>query len=624
VTEVVKALILDSGIGTRMGAFADSHHKSMALLANGETLLFRQLRILREAGIREFVITTGPFAEQLVETTKSPRFADCRFQFVPNPRYAETNYIVSMYLATDYLAGNDVLLLHGDLVFDRYFAKKLIAHAGTIAAVNRDSSQPEKDFKARITGTRIREIAVDIFDDDCCAFQPFYKLTKEAVSCWLERVAEFVRAGKETVYAEDALNELLLDGSIELEALSYRGHFVSEIDSLSDLSMVSTKIRSFDFAQQPVIEGEDAATSLLRLFDAEGIRKPLFVCGSVPERSGLSESLIQRGIPWMPFKSFSTPPTYSDVQKACAVFKTDNFDAIVSIGGGSAIDVAKCVKLLAGTELKDELPKQTTEPLDVLHIAVPTTAGTGSEATRFAVIYQKGKKQSITHDALIPDYAILDSGLLASLPDPQKKTTLLDALTQCIESFWSVNSTEQSKKYASEGIRLILDTTDAYLAGDAAAARKMLKASCCSGKAINISQTTASHAMSYKLTSLLNVPHGAAVALTLPNVWYYLIENYDKCTDSRGVPYLKDTMAELTSLFGASADRDAVAAFEMFYRKLEMPLVILEDGAEIEKLASSVNIQRLKNFPVMVSKEAIADIYQKSLSGKGNCHEKHP
>ena len=116
----MKAIILNSGIGNRMGEFTQTHHKSMARLQNGETIFGRQLRILRANGIRDFVITTGPFAEQLQNVASRSLFSDCRFTWVPNPVYRDTNYIYSLYLAREAL-DTDCLLLHGDLVFSAAF-----------------------------------------------------------------------------------------------------------------------------------------------------------------------------------------------------------------------------------------------------------------------------------------------------------------------------------------------------------------------------------------------------------------------------------------------------------------------------------------------------------------------
>jgi alcohol dehydrogenase class IV len=187
----------------------------------------------------------------------------------------------------------------------------------------------------------------------------------------------------------------------------------------------------------------------------------------------------------------------------------------MAIGGGSAMDVAKCVKLYCATPgngadgsfLKEE-PVSARIPF----LAMPTTAGTGSEATRYAVIYYEGKKQSVTHDSLIPETVLMDPACLKTLPLYQRKATMMDALCHAIESFWSVNSTEESKAYSRKAVKGVLKNIEAYLKNTEEGNAGMLVAAHEAGKAINITQTTAGHAMCYKITNLFNCAHGHAKA----------------------------------------------------------------------------------------------------------------
>lgn len=121
----MKALIFNSGIGKRMGELTKNSPKSMVKLLNGETIFERQIRILSECGIKDFVITTGPFEDQLVNVTKKDAYKNLSFKFVHNDLYAETNYIYSCYLAKKYL-DDDLLTLHGDLVFNKNLVIKML------------------------------------------------------------------------------------------------------------------------------------------------------------------------------------------------------------------------------------------------------------------------------------------------------------------------------------------------------------------------------------------------------------------------------------------------------------------------------------------------------------------
>ena len=198
----------------------------------------------------------------------------------------------------------------------------------------------------------------------------------------------------------------------------------------------------------------------------KGYNQVFLICGdrSFKNCDKLVNALDNGGVSYSRFSSFTPNPTTESVDAGIQAFRDSVFDAIIAVGGGSAIDIAKCIKLYGGRvqETWDERLSKQSHPVDVPLIVMPTTAGSGSEATRFAVIYHKGVKQSITADAILPNAVIYDSSVLHELPDYQKKATVFDALCHCIESFWSINSTDESKEYAKEGIELILKNVDDY------------------------------------------------------------------------------------------------------------------------------------------------------------------
>lgn len=238
----MKAIIFNSGLGKRMGEFTKTHHKSMAILKNGEKILERQIRILGNCGITEFVITTGPFKEQIEYVCQN--FKKYKFHFIQNPIYDQTNYIYSMWLAKDYL-DDDFLMLHGDLVFNQGLVEDVLNDKrNSVCLINEEKSLPEKDFKGRVIDGKLKEVSIKIFDDDCYAFQPLYKLKKEDLLKWVDRVDKFVKNGNTSVYAENALNEILND--INIYAKSYKNHYIDEIDNLEDYSRVTNEIDEFD------------------------------------------------------------------------------------------------------------------------------------------------------------------------------------------------------------------------------------------------------------------------------------------------------------------------------------------------------------------------------------------
>lgn len=245
----MKVIIFNSGLGSRMGGLTENNPKCMVKLYNGETIFERQIRILSDCGIKDFIITTGPFKEQLYEV--ADKFKNLNFQFVANDDYKNTNYIVSMNNANKYL-DDDVLLLHGDLVFNKNLVIKLLDNKNkSVCLYNEEKKLPEKDFKGRFKDNKLLEVSVNIFNDDCYAFQPLYKLEKKYIQLWKEKVAEFVKDGKVKVYAENALNEIT--DNMSIYGMSYKDDYIEEIDNEEDYNRVSSEIRYFDYREQNII-----------------------------------------------------------------------------------------------------------------------------------------------------------------------------------------------------------------------------------------------------------------------------------------------------------------------------------------------------------------------------------
>ncbi len=309
------------------------------------------------------------------------------------------------------------------------------------------------------------------------------------------------------------------------------------------------------------------------------------------------------------FMDFLPNPTYESVCKGLKLFKESNSNFILAIGGGSALDVAKCIKLFSSLNSNKNYLEQEYSDNDVTLMAIPTTAGTGSEATKYAVIYYQGKKQSITHNSIIPKIVLFDANILDSLPLYQKKATLLDALSHAIESFWSINSTNESKEYSKEAIKLILDNYEEYLKGNKEVYHNMLYASNLAGHAINITQTTAGHAMCYKLTSIYGISHGHAAALINSVLLPYMIDNINKCIDKRGQEYLNNIFQELVSLFHLNKLNELKDYLKNLLVKLDLYNIDV-DIKDIKELTSSVNPIRLKNNPIALSSIEINKIYK--------------
>ena len=321
------------------------------------------------------------------------------------------------------------------------------------------------------------------------------------------------------------------------------------------------------------------------------------------------------GVKIKPFKDFKPNPQYESVLKGVETFRKEHCDSIIAVGGGSAMDVAKCIKAYAnmsGNGDNGEYLKQEITANNIPFLAMPTTAGTGSEATRYAVIYFEGKKQSVTSDTLIPQTVLVNPDALKTLPMYQRKATMMDALCHAIESFWSVNSTDESKEYSKKAIKNVLAYMDGYLQNTDEGNAGMLMAAHTAGKAINITQTTAGHAMCYKITSMFGCAHGHAAILCDRILYPWMIENTDKCIDPRGYEYLTQTLDEIGWAMGCTNAEKGAKKLQQIFISLGLEVPKASDGQFCE-LTVSVNPVRLKNHPIALDDAAIKELYHKIL-----------
>ena len=354
-------------------------------------------------------------------------------------------------------------------------------------------------------------------------------------------------------------------------------------------------------------------------FQKNGCRVVLLVCGSSIRYMELFNQHLQKiektGVRIIRFSDFQPNPQYESVVKGVALFRQNCCDSLIAVGGGSAIDVAKCIKAYtkmegngeAGSFLNNEIVANT-----IPFLVMPTTAGTGSEATRYAVIYFEGKKQSVTSESFIPGTVLMDPDALKTLPVYQRKSTMMDAFCHAIESFWSVNSTDESKTYSREAIRGILSCMNGYLQNTEAGNVGMLKAAYIAGKAINITQTTAGHAMCYRITSLFGCAHGHAAILCDRVLYPWMTENTDKCIDPRGQAYLKKTLDEIGQAMGCKNAEDGADKLQELFDFLELKIPEATEE-QYEELRKSVNSVRLKNHPTEFDEKITDMIYHKIL-----------
>ena len=374
--------------------------------------------------------------------------------------------------------------------------------------------------------------------------------------------------------------------------------------------------------KQEVLSGANQLPHLAIFLESKSIQRVLLVRGKTSFANSSAKSLIEphlAGVEVTEFSEFSHNPKIEDVSRGIQIFNSSRCQAIISVGGGSVLDMAKLIKAFhvsqddLTTKVNDNLVDSTTTPI----VALPTTAGSGSEATQFAVVYIDQKKFSVSDEKLLPELVFLIPNFTESTSSYLSACTGMDALSQSIEAFWSINSTEESREYSKEALQILWNyLPQAVLENDVMAKSKTMYASHLAGKAINIAKTTAAHAISYSFTSYHGVPHGHAVALTLPFFCGYNSQvGPEDCNDERGADYVKEILSQIRDIVGEENLEHGLRSF-IGKLKLKLYVPVTDQGVDddIEKILGNINAQRMKNNPRLVKnadlKNMLANIFK--------------
>lgn len=365
------------------------------------------------------------------------------------------------------------------------------------------------------------------------------------------------------------------------------------------------------------IIGAGAVGDLRALLDSMGVHRVFLVTGGASfATSGTRAALARQldGRVAAHHRCLTPNPTLDDALRALVAFRSRPCDVVVAAGGGTPLDTAKLVVAFSdpGVAPLDVVRRTTPAASGPPLIAIPTTAGTGSEATHFASIYVDGVKHSVAGAGLRPALTLVDPELTYTVPPYITATTGLDALCQAVESHWSVRANAASRAHSRAAMSAIPSALRRAATRPTPAARlAMSRAAFRAGQAIDHTFTTACHALSYHLTSTHGVPHGHAVALTLPPVLRFNAA----VTEADALADLDDTRAALDEIIAALGGADAGSAARevtTLIRDLGLPTRLADVGcataAQRAALVDAVNVERLGNNPRRVDHVDLARI----------------
>jgi alcohol dehydrogenase class IV len=356
--------------------------------------------------------------------------------------------------------------------------------------------------------------------------------------------------------------------------------------------------------------GNDSLNKLHNFLKKESPKHILIVSGKQSYNSCGASNLLDEILSnyiYTRFYDFKENPKIEDVVVGVNVFNNNKCDLIIAVGGGSVIDMAKLIIFFKNKKYPytDYFTSNLKSNELIPFIAIPTTSGTGSEVTHFAVVYSDNKKFSIADRGLMANFVFIVPKFTYGINNYLTAVTGLDAFSQAIESFWNINSNKESLSYAQEAIELIWENLPKVLKNNNNFKSRDLisKASMLAGKSINITKTTAPHAFSYFLTSKFDIPHGHAVALTLPFFCKYNCEiNSLSNNDLRGVEYVKSRIEIIAKIINTKPEY-----LDIIISKFIKDLNLINNYGQIFKNKNTfiewkdnVNMQRLKNNPRIV------------------------
>lgn len=236
----MKVILLNSGIGKRLGDLTYNNPKCLVKINKKETILDYQLKKIIKSNLEDILITTGPFEDKIMKHIKL-NYPTLRIQYVNNPIYYKTNYIYTIYLIKD-IIDDDIILLHGDLIFSNSLLIDIInSEEKNCVLVNKEIHPPEKDFKAIIIDEKIIQIGVNISGPNIVFLAPLYKLTNTFFKAWLKQIEKCVKKNRVALYAEDALNTIL--DKFVLKPFYFNNKVCMEIDDIHDLNLIKKLLK---------------------------------------------------------------------------------------------------------------------------------------------------------------------------------------------------------------------------------------------------------------------------------------------------------------------------------------------------------------------------------------------
>lgn len=379
-------------------------------------------------------------------------------------------------------------------------------------------------------------------------------------------------------------------------------------------------------AAPSVVYGPGSLQQLPRILSELAAHRILLVTGRRSfTDTGAADLLpaLERDREVMRWSDFAPDVDSRELERGVGLAADHRPDTIVAIGGGSVLDMAKLLAGFAGrdpgTVERSIADGDRPQAREVRLVLVPTTSGSGAEATHFAVVYIGTDKHSVGGPAMRADAIVLDPTLTLTSSPYQRACSGIDAVAQAIESLWAVGATARSRGFARHALRHLVPGIRRFVSGpDHAAARAMTIGSHLAGRAIDISRTTGAHALAYHLTKQYGVPHGHAVALTLGE--FLMAHDVSVFPFAPGVDPAqhRDVMEEIGNALEPLGPGPLDERWHLLCRSIglttDLRSIGVDDVQRRRAFSASANAERLGNNPLVFDAEGMLGLVERSVS----------
>ncbi len=494
-----------------------------AMLPNGESIFVRLLHTLRDAGITKVMVSAGAHNAALDQLAAQGDVKGLHLQFVPGDNGAAIGSLADLLAARNTLdTEKPLLVMKAGLVLTAPMLAAFRSNPNPFACcVDKTKPAPQPSYLAQLDMERIIQIAPGLSGAGSFAMPPLYKLDAAALDalCGIGRAPQ--NAGLEL---EQALGMLLRDGMVCKGVFPQNlGCYAAEPIDAQNAAAVALEYAQADHASQVLVNEPSGILHIGALLKRARAKKPLLVCGNFYEQLPVAHILSHLGITPALFQR-TAGAAYSQVVEGVERFRQAGCDVVISVGGGATMDVAKAIALFAPAGLGEtHWPPQPPAGTHVRHLAIPTTAGSGSECSSRAVLYHNSQKLLLHHESMLPRYVVLDANLLIPLPEYPRVCALYEAIANGLDVLCSTTATGEQLAIADNATSILLRNMRRYLAQDARGAEVVLRAAHSTGLAAGLLADSLFQAIASPLESMFRVPYGHAVAWCVPHVVAFML-----------------------------------------------------------------------------------------------------